>query len=92
MDPEILILDDALSAVDGKTEATIIEHLKAERQRKTTLIAAHRLSAVTHADQIIVLTDGKVTEHGTHEELIDADGWYKEQFMIQQMTEEVETE
>lgn len=92
MDPEILILDDALSAVDGKTEATIIDHLKAERQQKTTLIAAHRLSAITHADQIIVLTDGKITEHGTHDELIEADGWYKEQFMIQQMTEEVETE
>ncbi|MGM0523363.1 MAG: ABC transporter ATP-binding protein [Bacillota bacterium] len=92
MDPDILILDDALSAVDGKTEATIIEHLKAERQQKTTLIAAHRLSAVTHADQIIVLTDGKITEHGTHTSLIEADGWYKEQYMIQQMTEEVETE
>ena len=92
MDPETLILDDALSAVDGKTEATIIDHLKTERQQKTTLIAAHRLSAVTHADQIIVLTDGKITEHGTHASLIEADGWYKEQYMIQQMTEEVETE
>lgn len=92
MDPEMLILDDALSAVDGKTEATIIDHLKAERQQKTTLIAAHRLSAVTHADQIIVLTDGKITEHGTHDTLMQQNGWYKEQFMIQQMTEEVETE
>lgn len=92
MDPEILILDDALSAVDGKTEATIIEHLKEQRQQKTTLIAAHRLSAVMHADQIIVLTDGRMTEKGTHETLMQENGWYKEQFMIQQMTEEVTTE
>lgn len=89
MDPEILILDDALSAVDGKTEANIISHLKKERLAKTTLIAAHRLSAVKHADQIIVLTDGKITEHGTHDQLMAQEGWYKKQFIIQQMEKEV---
>ncbi|MCZ0703174.1 ATP-binding cassette subfamily B protein [Natronobacillus azotifigens] len=89
MDPEILILDDSLSAVDGKTEANIINHLKRERLGKTTLIAAHRLSAVKHADEIIVLADGKITERGTHDELMLKEGWYKEQFDIQQMERKV---
>lgn len=83
--PEILILDDSLSAVDGKTESKIIEHLKRVRSNKTTLIAAHRLSAVQHADQIIVLENGEIVEHGTHEELMKHQGWYYTQFVIQQM-------
>ncbi|SHM46306.1 ABC transporter ATP-binding protein [Gracilibacillus kekensis] len=89
MDPEILILDDSLSAVDGKTEANIIAHLKKERKGKTTLIAAHRLSAVKHADQIIVLDDGHIVEHGTHKQLMNENKWYKKQFEIQQMEGEV---
>lgn len=84
-DPEILILDDSMSAVDGKTEAKIIEHLRVERQNKTTFIAAHRMSAVTHADHIIVLEDGRVIEEGTHGELINLNGWYKEQYQLQQL-------
>ncbi|GEL76937.1 ABC transporter ATP-binding protein [Tenuibacillus multivorans] len=84
-DPEILILDDSLSAVDGQTESKIIEHLKRERANKTTFIAAHRLSAVKHADQIIVLDNGDVVEHGSHEDLMRLRGWYYSQFNIQQM-------
>ncbi len=84
-DPEILILDDSLSAVDAKTETTIIKNIQEERSGKTTMITTHRLSAVQHADWIIVLDDGKVIEEGTHQELVQMDGWYKEQFERQQV-------
>ena len=83
--PEILMLDDSLSAVDGQTEAKIIQHLKEERQGKTTLIAAHRLSAVRHADQIIVLENGKIVEHGDHGTLMKNQEWYASQYQKQQM-------
>ncbi|WP_027963815.1 ABC transporter ATP-binding protein [Halalkalibacillus halophilus] len=83
--PEWLILDDSLSAVDGQTEAKIIKHLIEERSNKTTWIAAHRLSAVKHADQILVLENGEVVEHGSHQELMDRQGWYYRQFIKQQM-------
>ena len=88
-DPEILILDDSLSAVDAKTEAKIIENIQTERAGKTTIISTHRLSGIQHADEIIVLDDGVIVERGTHEELLRLGGWYKEQFDRQQL-EEVE--
>ncbi len=86
-DPEILILDDSLSAVDGKTEKTILTHLKEVRGDKTNIIIAHRLSAVEIADEIIVLDQGRIIDRGTHQELISRDGWYKEQYEIQQMSD-----
>ncbi len=84
-DPEILMLDDSLSAVDAKTEARIIENIQRERDGKTTIITTHRLSGIQHADIIIVLDDGQVVEQGTHEELLSRQGWYKEQFDRQQL-------
>ncbi|MFJ7938330.1 ABC transporter ATP-binding protein [Peribacillus sp. NPDC096622] len=85
--PEILILDDSLSAVDAKTETTIIENIQNERAGKTTIITTHRLSAVQHADRIIVLDSGKIIEEGTHADLLENDGWYREQYERQQVDE-----
>ena len=82
--PEILLLDDAMSAVDGKTEAAIIENIRRDRLGKTTIITAHRLSAVKHADWIVVMNDGEISEEGTHDELLQLNGWYKEQYERQQ--------
>lgn len=85
LDPEILILDDSLSAVDAKTEHAIIENLKQTRQHKSTIITAHRLSAVVHADLILVLQDGHIIERGCHEDLIKQGGWYADTYEAQQL-------
>ena len=85
LDPEFLILDDSLSAVDAKTEHAIIENLKQTRQHKSTIITAHRLSAVVHADLILVLQDGHIIERGCHEDLIKQGGWYADTYEAQQL-------
>lgn len=78
--PEILILDDSLSAVDAKTEESILQHLKAKRQNQTTIITAHRLSSIAHCDLIIVLENGTICQRGTHHSLVNEEGWYKETY------------
>ncbi|PLR94825.1 ABC transporter transmembrane domain-containing protein [Bacillus sp. T33-2] len=90
MNPEVLILDDSLSAVDAKTEEEILSALRQNRQGQTTVITAHRLSAIKHANLIIVLDEGTIIERGTHEELMEQGGWYKEMFLRQQLEELVE--
>jgi len=82
-DPQILILDDSLSAVDMKTERTIVQHLKDLRKGKTNIIVTHRFSAIQEADFILVLEQGEISQRGTHESLIREDGWYKRQYITQ---------
>jgi ATP-binding cassette, subfamily B, multidrug efflux pump len=94
--PEILVLDDAMSAVDARTEAHIIEAIRRDRNGRTTLISTHRMSAVEHADWIVVLDDGRIVEQGTHRDLLEFGGWYLEQYERQQteqgVTESAEAE
>lgn len=84
-DPELLILDDSLSAVDSRTESRIIKNIRENRKGKTTIIVTHRLSAISNADEIIVMNNGNISERGRHEELLHLHNWYEQQYLIQQM-------
>lgn len=90
MDPEVLLLDDSLSAVDAKTEEQILHSLKENRSGKTTIITSHRLSAIKHANLILVIDNGTIIQRGTHEELMGEEGWYQEMFNRQQLEALVE--
>jgi len=88
-DPKVLILDDALSAVDTKTEKLILENLIKLRKEKTTIIIAHRISSVQRSDKIIVLDKAQIAEEGTHKQLIKTDGLYKNIYEKQQLEEKI---
>ena len=89
-DAPILILDDALSAVDVKTEQSILSHLRDVRAGRTTLIVCHRVSAVKTAQNIIVLNHGEISEQGCHDDLLAKKGWYRQMYDYQQLEQAVE--
>lgn len=89
MDAPVLILDDALSAVDTDTEEQILENLLEMRRGKTTIVVAHRISTLQKADHIAVLTEGELTEYGTHEELVERHGFYAHIYEKQQLEQEL---
>ncbi|RMA58029.1 ABC transporter ATP-binding protein [Ulvibacter antarcticus] len=87
--PQILLFDDCLSAVDTETEEEILQNLHRISQNKTTIIVSHRISSAKNADKIIVLEEGKIIQQGTHNELVNVDGYYKELYIKQLSEKEI---
>ena len=91
-DPRILILDDALSAVDTYTEAEILKRLRGVMRERTSIVVAHRISTVKDADEILVLDDGRIAERGTHRDLLERNGLYAAMYRRQLLEEELEVD
>ena len=87
--PSILLLDDCLSAVDTQTEEAILAGLKDVMAQRTTLIVSHRVSTVEHADEIVVLHEGRIVERGRHEQLLQMQGYYADLHRKQQLEQEL---
>ena len=85
LNAEILILDDALSAVDGRTEHQILHNLRQWGEGRTVIISAHRLSALTEASEIIVMQHGHIAQRGEHDALVQQPGWYRDMYRYQQL-------
>jgi len=88
-DPAILLFDDCLSAVDTETEEEILSNLHRISQNKTTVIVSHRVSSAKNADKIIILEEGRVIQQGTHNELVNTPGYYKELYLKQRTEKEI---
>ncbi|HEY7284467.1 MAG TPA: ATP-binding cassette domain-containing protein, partial [Vicinamibacterales bacterium] len=89
IDPRILILDDALSAVDTYTEEEILSRLQDVMRGRTSIVVSHRISTVRRADQILVMDDGRIVERGTHDDLVGRGGLYAELYRKQLLEEEL---
>tara|TARA_R110000772_G_scaffold43763_1_gene100828 strand:- start:180 stop:1058 length:879 start_codon:yes stop_codon:yes gene_type:complete len=88
-DPQILLFDDCLSAVDTETEEEILQNLNSISNNKTTIIVSHRISSVKNATKIIVLENGEIIQKGSHQELVNSEGYYKELYAMQLLEKEM---